>query len=110
MYDCNFIVEIKCFKKSKKNLSLDNVDLDDRRARRFKDRQQEAEYYSRSWSRHSHIKRVRIIILNSTEKGTIFLNFVCPRFLKKGSVFGLDFRIFLIRGVSFLDIQRSHHF
>ena len=31
-------------------------------------------------SGHSHIKRVRIIILNSKEKGSIFLNFVCPPF------------------------------
>ena len=31
-------------------------------------------------SRHSNIERVRIIVLNSTEKGSVFLNFACPRF------------------------------
>ena len=45
-------------------------------------------------SRHSGWERVRIIVLIFAEKGSFFVKFVCPRFLNKGSIFGLNIRVF----------------
>ena len=37
----------------------------------------------RAWSRHFNIERVRIIVLNLAEKGSILLKFACLRFSSK---------------------------